>query len=225
MFSLNHLMWSTVLAWRLWKVLIIINSCNNSIFFLFSSLFFSAALFCWFENFETPRHMMGRCGCKSESLRHQTAADHSVSRCVPRRQTHIVSHVEAPVDELFTCLHVSNDRRLPGAKMLCAFEHACNNAMLINVADWEQAIFPRTPSLYLMFSHLQFPACFSALKHACGIKRFPPHQMLGRAWCCRMVGSILYCICEFKRMVMGWVGERGRGRLRRKEKSIEEGGD
>lgn len=97
--------------------------------------------------------------------------------------------------------------------------------MLINVTDWEQTIFPRTPSLYLMFSHLQFPACFSALKHACGIKRFPSQQMLGKAQGEALVGRILYCICEFKRIFRGWVRGRGGKVGEEKEKSIVEGGD
>lgn len=91
-------------------------------------------------------------------------------------------HIQAPAKELFirTHQHGCNDRDGSAVKMAVCFwsHHACNNAMLINVADWEQAISSRTHSLNLMFSHLQFPARFSALEHAYGIKRFPPpHQM------------------------------------------------
>lgn len=97
--------------------------------------------------------------------------------------------------------------------------------MLINVADWEQTIFPRTPSLRLMFSPLQFPACFSALKHACGIKRFPSRQMLGEAQRRHCRGQFLYRICEFKAIFMGWVKEEGQEGLRKKRgKASEEGG-
>lgn len=100
-------------------------------------------------------------------------------------------HTQTQVDELFigSHQHACDDRDAPTANTAACFwsRHPFNNAMLINVADWEAAIFPRTYSL-----HLPIPSTLLSFKAAVSrgflLTRFIP-----------------YFICVFKRV---FVGER-----------------